>query len=114
MTCSVEIASVDDRKRRAYRRREPEKTLLYQFFQQHVETFKRRGPRRVYPCDLHAASPPRASGGVDPKATRSPGNLPGVLVPGAALRHLVVPTPPRRKHPPKAHVSQDDPLAQPP
>jgi hypothetical protein len=46
MICSVEIASVDDRKRRAYRRREPEKTLLYQVLQQHLETFLARTDER--------------------------------------------------------------------
>jgi hypothetical protein len=36
----------------------------------------------------------------------------GVLAPGATLRDLVVPAPPRRKHRPQDHASQDDPLAQ--
>jgi hypothetical protein len=36
----------------------------------------------------------------------------GVLAPGAALRDLVVPSPPRRKLRPEDHSSQDDPLAQ--
>ncbi|MFO0985593.1 MAG: transposase [Planctomycetota bacterium] len=46
MTCSAEIASLADRTRHAYRRREPEKTLLYRILQQHLETFLARTDER--------------------------------------------------------------------